>query len=58
MEEQTDDSIDSLQIDGIGFNKDQSERASCKFCNSITLPRSEILLFTRAILIFIKVFTT
>ena len=44
--------------DGIGSmesNEENSVRSLWKFCNSITLPRSEVVFFTQATLIFILV---
>ena len=44
--------------DGIGTmesNEEDSVRSLWKFCNSITLPRSEVVFFTQATLIFILV---
>ena len=55
MEQQAVDSIDFAPIGEVVFDNGQSERASWKFCNSSTLPRSEVLFFTQALLIFIIV---
>ena len=44
--------------DGIGSmesNEENSVKSLWKFCNSITLPRSEVVFFTQATLIFILV---
>ena len=43
--------------DGIGSmeSNEESVRSLWKFCNSITLPRSEVVFFTQATLIFILV---
>ena len=44
--------------DSVGImesNAEESVRALWKFCNSITLPRSEVVFFTQATLIFILV---
>ena len=44
--------------DGLGSmesNEEDSVRSLWKFCNSITLPRSEVVFFTQATLIFILV---
>ena len=44
--------------DGIGSmesNEEDSVRSLWKFCNSKTLPRSEVVFFTQATLIFILV---
>ena len=44
--------------DGIGTmesNEEDSVRSLWKFCNSITLPRLEVVFFTQATLIFILV---
>ena len=44
--------------DGIGSmesNEEESVRSLWKFCNSITLPRSEVVFFNQATLIFILV---
>ena len=45
-----DDGIVSMES-----NEEDSVRSLWKFCNSITLPRSEVVFFTQATLIFILV---
>ena len=42
-------------IGSMGSNEENSVRSLWKFCNSITLPRSEVVFFTQALLIFILV---
>ena len=50
--------VSIVEDDGIGTmesNKEDSVKSLWKFCNTITLPRSEVAFFTQAILIFILV---
>ena len=55
MTEQTIDVSDGLET--IGTNIDDSVR-TWKFCNSVSLPRSEVVFFTQATLIFVLVVTS
>ena len=42
-------------MSSIESNQEESVRSLWKFCNSITLPRSEVVFFTQATLVFILV---
>ena len=55
MTEQTVDSIDGLPLVDIPIEEERSERSSWRFCNSVTLPQSEVVFFTQTILIFVIV---
>jgi len=51
MAEQVVDCSDG--VNEIVFDKDNIERKSWKFCNSISLPRSEVVFFSQLFIIFI-----
>mgnify|MGYP000456212932 CR=1 FL=1 len=54
MEEQAVDIVDCIAVEDANEN---SESSLWMFCNSVTLPRSEVVFFTQAILIFLIVIT-
>ena len=59
MEEQAVDSHDtSIGVNHLVFQNNQSERSSWKFCNSTTLPRSEVVFFFQAITLLILIITS
>ena len=58
MEKHSVNSADGLPVEGLVFENGQSEGSSWKFCDSITMPRSEVLLFQQATLFFGLVITT
>ena len=45
MATQAVDTTDAISVESLVFQGDQSERSSWKFCNSTTLPRSEVVFF-------------
>ena len=55
MEEQTVDCEDGICVENLVFDKNQSERSAWKFCNSTTLPRSEVVFFFQAITLLILI---
>ena len=57
MEEQAVDIADCIAVEDIIENS-SSENSLWRFCNSVTLPRSEVVFFTQAALIFIIVVTS
>ena len=48
------DQVDS-GIDQFVFDENNHERRSWKFCNAITLPRSEVVFFTQVFFIFLLI---
>ena len=54
MEEQAVDIADCIAVEDIIENS-SSENSLWRFCNSVTLPRSEVVFFTQAALIFLIV---
>ena len=57
MEEQAVDIADCIAVEDTIENS-SSENSLWRFCNSVTLPRSEVVFFTQAALIFIIVVTS
>ena len=57
MASQTVDVIDGPVVENIVFDSSQSEKSSWKFCNSTTLPRSEVVFFFQAITLLIVIIT-
>ena len=55
MEERTVDSFDGVAIEELGIETDRSEKSAWRFCNSVTLPQSEVVFFMQTTLIFIIV---
>ena len=57
MEEQAVDIADCIAVEDIIENS-ASENSSWRFCNSVSLPRSEVVFFTPAASIFLIVVTS
>ena len=57
MEEQAVDIADCLAVEDT-IENNSNENFLWRFCNSVTLPRSEVVHFTQAALIFILVVTS
>lgn len=55
MTTQSVDQVDCNAVEQFVFDSNNEERKSWKFCNSITLPRSEVVFFTQVFLIFILI---
>ena len=45
MEDRTVDCEDAINVEDLVFDENHSERSAWKFCNSTTLPRSEVVFF-------------
>ena len=43
MEDRTVDCVDGIHSEGLVFDESHSESSAWKFCNSTTLPRSEVV---------------
>ena len=52
------DSNDAPYVDNIVYDVNGLERRSWKFCNSISLPRSEVVFFTQIFIIFVIIGTS
>ena len=57
MEEQAVDIADCIAVEDI-IESNSSENSLWRFCNLVTLPRSEVVFFTQAALILIIVVTS
>ena len=55
MSTQAVDTTDAIGIESLVFQGDQSERSFWKFCNSTTLPRSEVVFFFQALILLILI---
>ena len=55
MATQAVDTTDAIGVESLVFQGDQSERSSWKFCNSTTLPRSEVVFFFQALILLILI---
>ena len=55
MSTQAVDTTDAIGVESLVFQGDQSERSSWKFCNSTTLPRSEVVFFFQALILLILI---
>ena len=53
MAQEAVDSADAIGVDNLVFENHQSERSSWKFCNSTTLPRSEVVFFLILLLLIV-----
>lgn len=58
MASETVDTADAIGVETLVFQRDQSERSSWKFCNSTTLPRSEVVFFFQALILLILIITS
>ena len=52
------DSVDAAQVNNIIYDQNGQERKSWKFCNSITLPRSEVVFFMQIAIVFLIIVTS
>ena len=48
---------DTNGVEKMIYNKQDKERSPWKFCNSVTLPRSEVVFFTQATILLLIVIT-
>ena len=55
MSPETVDVDDAMSPENLVYDNQNKERASWKFCNSVTLPRSEVVFFTQALILLILV---
>lgn len=55
MEEISVDTADNVGVENLVFDEKQSERSSWIFCNSTTLPRSEVVFLFQAIVLLILI---
>ena len=58
MASETVDTADAIGVETLVFQRDQFERSSWKFCNSTTLPRSEVVFFFQALILLILIITS
>ena len=58
MATQAVDSTDAIGVESLVFQGVQSERSSWKFCNSTSLPRSEVVFFFQAFILLILIVTS
>ena len=58
MANQSVDIPDAIGVENLVFEENNTERSSWKFCNSTTLPRSEVVFFFQAFILMILIVTT
>ena len=58
MAKQSVDIPDAIGVENLVFEENNTERSSWKFCNSTTLPRSEVVFFFQAFILMILIVTT
>ena len=58
MANQSVDIPDVIGVENLVFEENNTERSSWKFCNSTTLPRSEVVFFFQAFILMILIVTT
>ena len=58
MEEQAVDRPDDIGVEQFVYDENNSERSSWKFCNSTTLPRSEVVFFFQAAILLILIISS